>query len=439
MNQIRKRLMSLWLTTLLSCFVLSCASTRVADDISAYEPKIRALMAKIKADPANASALLDLGVIYFQTRDYTTAEEYLKKAFVEKPLDSKTAFYLGMTLEFQNKIELALLFHEKHKEAPRLSPYRRLMAGRYHRLINDLARQEIRALLQQEQQLSEARMSPQAVAVFPLRYLGQDQKFAPLGKSLSEMLITDLGKVSQLKLLERIRLQTLLDEMALAKSDFFDQSTAPRFGKLLGAGRIIGGSFNVTGKEQLQADVVSWDVINRNFPVAATESAVLKNIFRLEKTLAFSIIAGLGIELTPEEREKIQFIPTQNLQAFLAYSRGLEKEDAGDFKAAAGFYQQALKLDPNFGAATAKAEATEGLSAAGGSKESVTAVAQTIDSPTPTDTPIGASDLVADRLQNLGVNTGSNFVPGQDTRKPTEEANKAYGDLPKPPAPPRRQ
>jgi len=439
MNQIRKRLMSLWLTTLLSCFVLSCASTRVADDISAYEPKIRALMAKIKADPANASALLDLGVIYFQTRDYTTAEEYLKKAFVEKPLDSKTAFYLGMTLEFQNKIELALLFHEKHKEAPRLSPYRRLMAGRYHRLINDLARQEIRALLQQEQQLSEARMSPQAVAVFPLRYLGQDQKFAPLGKGLSEMLITDLGKVGQLKLLERIRLQTLLDEMALAKSDFFDQSTAPRFGKLLGAGRIIGGSFNVTGKEQLQADVVSWDVINRNFPVAATESGVLKNIFRLEKSLAFSIIAGLGIELTPEEQEKIQFIPTQNLQAFLAYSRGLEKEDAGDFKAAAGFYQQALKLDPNFGAATAKAEATEGLSAAGGSKESVTAVAQTIDSPTPTDTPIGASDLVADRLQNLGVNTGSNFVPGQDTRKPTEEANKAYGDLPKPPAPPRRQ
>jgi len=163
---------------------------------------------------------------------------------------------------------------------------------------------------------------------------------------------------------------------------------------------------------------------------------MLQNIFRLEKALVFNVIAGLGIELTPEEREKIQFIPTQNLQAFLAYSRGLEKEDAGDFKTAAGFYQQAIKRDPNFGAAITKAEVAQGLSATGGSKESAVAVAQTIDPPIP---PTSASNLVTDRLQNLGVNTGSNFVPGQDTRKPTEEANKAYGDLPKPPAPPPRQ
>jgi len=406
---------------------------------STYQNQINALVAKIKADSTDAQALCDLGVIYFQTRNYTTAEEYLTKAFVEKPLDPKTAFYLGMSLEFQDKSQLALRFYERYKDAARLSPYRRLMAGRYQQLTFDLTRQEIRELLQQEQQLSEARMSPQAVAVFPLRYLGEDQKFAPLGKGLSEMLITDLGKVSQLKLLERIRLQTLLDEMALAKSDFFDQSTAPRFGKLLGAGRIIAGTYNVTGKDQLQTDLLSWDVINRNFPAAATESAVLQNIFRLEKALVFTIIAGLGIELTPEEREKIQFIPTQNLQAFLAYSRGLEKEDAGDFKAAAGFYQQALKRDPNFGAAVTKAEVAEGLSASGGSKENATVVAQTIDPPTPTDTPAITSDLVTDRLQNLGVNTGSNFVPGQDTRKPAEEANKAYGDLPKPPAPPPRQ
>jgi len=240
-----------------ACFILSCTSVRFVDDIAADESRIRALMAKIKADPANAQALRDLGVIYFQTRNYTSAEEYLTKAFVEKPLDPKTAFYLGMALEFQDKIQLALRFYERHKDAPRLSPYRRLMAGRYQQLTLDLARQEIRELLQREQQLSETRMSPQAVAVFPLRYLGEDQKFAPLGKGLSEMLITDLGKVGQLKLLERIRLQTLLDEMALAKSDFFDQSTAPRFGKLLSAGRIIAGTYNVTGKDQLQADLLS--------------------------------------------------------------------------------------------------------------------------------------------------------------------------------------
>jgi len=438
MNKIWKLTGRIWLPGFVIGLVLSCTSVRFVEDLSAYQTQIKTLTTRIKTDSTDTPAWRDLGVIYFQARQYAPADSCLQRAFAQNTQDPKTIFYLGMAREFQGKIPQALPLYERYKEVARLSPYRRLMAGRYQQLTLDLTRQDIRALLQQEQQLSEDRMSPQVVAVFPLRYLGEDQKFAPLGKGLSEMLITDLGKVSQLKLLERIRLQTLLDEMALAKSDFFDQSTAPRFGKLLGAGRIIAGTYNVTGKDQLQTDLLSWDVINRNFPAAATESAVLQNIFRLEKALVFNVIAGLGVELTPEEREKIQFIPTQNLQAFLAYSRGLEKEDAGDFKAAAGFYQQALKLDPNFGAAVTKAEVAEGLSAAGGSKESATVVAQTVDPPTPTDASTSASDLVTDRLQNLGVSVGSNFVPGEDTRKPTEEANKAYGDLPKPPAPPPR-
>jgi tetratricopeptide (TPR) repeat protein len=438
MNKIRKLFLSFWLSGLFSCLVLSCASVQFIEDISAYESKIKALAAKIQADSANAEALSDLGVIYFQTRNYATAEEYLKKAFVEKPLDPKTAFYLGMTLEFQDKIQLALRFYERYKDAPRLSPYRRLMSGRYQQLTYNLTRQEVRELLQQEQQLSETRMSPQAVAVFPLRYLGQDKRFAALGKGLSEMIITDLGRVDEIKLLERIRLQSLLEEIALAQSDLVDQSTAPRFGKLLGAGRIVAGTFTVTEKDQLQTDVLSWDIINRNFPAAATGTEALQNLFRLEKTIVFNVIADMGIELTPEAREKIQFIPTQNLQAFLAYCQGLEQEDAGQFARAASFYQQAAQLDPNFDLAGSKAEITQSLSEAGGSRESATAVAQTIDPPIATDAPTSQPDLVADRLQNLGVNVGSNFVPGEDTRKPTEEANKAYGDLPKPPAPPPR-
>jgi len=227
--------------------------------------------------------------------------------------------------------------------------------------------------------------------------------------------------------------------MALVKSASFDQSTAPRFGKVLGAGRIVAGAFNVIGKDQLQIDVQSWDIINRNFPAAATEAEALQNIFRLEKALVFNVIAGMGIELTPEEREKIQFIPTQSLQAFLAYSRGLEQEDAGQFEAAAGFYQQALQRDPNFGAAANKAEAAQSVSEAGGSKENVLVVAQKVDPVLASESPTSQSDLVTDRLKNLGLNAGSNFVPGQDNRKPAEEVDKAYGDLRKPPVPPPRQ
>ena len=437
MNKIRKLFLNLWLAGLFSCLVLSCASVRFVEDPSAYQTKINTLIARIKADSTDTKALRDLGVIYFQARRYALADTCLRRAFGRGVRDAKTVFYLGLAREFTGKIDQALLLYGNYKNVARLSPYRRLMAGRYHQLTLDVTRQEVRALLVQEQQLREDRMAPSAVAVFPLRYLGRNKKFAPLGKGLSELIIGDLGQVRALKLLERIRLQALLDEMALAsKSDFFDQSTAPRYGKLLGAGRIVAGAYNVVGKEQLRIDVQSWDIINRNFPAAATEAEALQNIFRLEKTIVFNVIADIGIELTQEEREKIQFIPTQNLQAFLAYSRGLEEEDAGRFDAAANFYQQAIKLDPNFGAALTKTEIAQGMIVAG-SKEKAATAAQKID-PLDAESSTTQSDLVSERLQNLSLNTGSNFVPGQDSRKPAEELNKAYGDLRQPPSPPRQ-
>jgi tetratricopeptide (TPR) repeat protein len=436
MNGALKMTRAIFFPALCAWLWLACASVRFLEDLAAYENKIKGLEAKIQANSNNAQALRDLGVIYFQTRNNAQAEAYLRKAFVQNAQDPKTIFYLGMALEFQNKIDEALSYHQRYREVSRLSPYRRLMEGRYRRLGRDIARRELRALLQQERQLPESRMSARAIAVFPLRYLGKDKKFAPLGKGLSEMIIGDLGQVRQLKLLERIRLQILLEEMALAESEYFDQSTAPRFGKLLGAGRLVAGTFNVSDKEQLQVEVLSWDVITGFFPAAATASDLLQNLFRLEKDLVFKVVAEMGIELTPQEEEKIRFIPTQSLQAFLTYCRGLEAEDAGRFEAAAGFYQQAKQLDPNFELAGTKAEEAESLSKGGGSKEQAVTVAQTADPPIAPDTPAGRIDLVADRLENLSGNVGSNFFPGQDNRKAAEEAGRAFGDLGKPPAPP---
>ena len=46
--------------------------------------------------------------------------------------------------------------------------------------------------------------------------------------------------------------------------------------------------------------------------------------------------------------------PTSNLQAFLAYSRGVQAEDQGKFDEAARFFESAKTIDPSFSAATSK-------------------------------------------------------------------------------------
>src|SRR5262249_48647567 len=62
----------------------------------------------------------------------------------------------------------------------------------------------------------------------------------------------------------------------------------------------------------------------------------------------------LGIALSPAEQRAIAERPTADLQAFLAFSRGLEAEDQGRFEDAALFYQQAATRDPAFAAARAR-------------------------------------------------------------------------------------
>ena len=97
----------------------------------------------------------------------------------------------------------------------------------------------------------------------------------------------------------------------------------------------------------------------------------MENLFRLEKQLVFRVITQMGIQLTQAERVSIQRRPTNNLQAFFAYCRGLQEEDAGRFEAAASFFQSAVQLDPGFQTAAAAGESNESLTQAGGAADEI--------------------------------------------------------------------
>jgi methyl coenzyme M reductase subunit C len=58
--------------------------------------------------------------------------------------------------------------------------------------------------------------------------------------------------------------------------------------------------------------------------------------------------------------------PTENLQAVLAYGRGLEAADAGNFAQAARHFMEAAALDPGFAAARAGAAQSSGAARAAG-------------------------------------------------------------------------
>jgi TolB-like protein len=239
----------------------------------------------------------------------------------------------------------------------------------------------------------------------------------PLQKGLAQMLITDLSQVPGLQVVERIRVQALVEELGLGTSGLVDPETAPRTGKLLGAKWLVGGDLAKGDRNPLLLRGNVLDVPSAGITARPAAEGDLDAIFRLEKELAFGIIDALRIEVSPALREAIAKPPTTSLAALLDFSRGIDESDRGEYGKAAASYRAALTEDPGMSMASEglKELETRGLIPPGPGRPPLrplveelrenTSVTGTIAPPAPlrrTLTPAGV-------IESYGGRTGSDF------------------------------
>ncbi|MDZ7303859.1 MAG: tetratricopeptide repeat protein, partial [candidate division KSB1 bacterium] len=228
---------------------------------------------------------------------------------------------------------------------------RQQIEARLDLAIHAKLRLEARQALAREGSIEPQNFPENSIAVLNFRNLGGNTGFDPLAKGLADMVITDLSQVKALTVIERSRMQALLEEMGLGQTGLVDEQTAPRVGQLLGVKKMLQGSFLDLAGGRLRLDANLADVVAQTSKPVEETSGELARFFRLEKSLVFKVIDELGITLTEAEEQAILTIPTENLLAFLAYSRGLDARDRGDFAKAQEEFQQAVKIDPQFNAA----------------------------------------------------------------------------------------
>ena len=428
------------LLTVLALGLLSaCAPTNQVGTV-APEKLDRAIdraRANLVRQPNDARAQRDLGALLAQADRFDDAAQYLRQAYVENPQDAKTLYYIGLLNEAEGDPDEAVKFYGRFEGVSVRSPFRSLLKGRYESLIRQRIEQEMGALAAREDSLTTMDEAlPQTVAVFPFAYRGSDIRYAPLGRGLGEMVQADLAGIGGLQVVERLRIQSLLDELSLSQSESFDQATTPRVGRLLRAGRAVGGSFDVEDRD-LRIDAALWNWEAQPSPDLQTRSDDLNKLFRLKREVVLAIVEQLGVPITAEERAMFDEVPTRNLQAFLLYSRGLEEEDAGNFAVAAGLYREAVKADAEFERAATAADKAEAVDNSGGSLENGLLAALALEN-------LGGLNLVGSRLEKLNDSIGSAFIPGTGGSRdaPSGESAAAAGTFdplppfPDPPAPP---
>jgi TolB-like protein len=188
------------------------------------------------------------------------------------------------------------------------------------------------------------------LAVLPFFQESGDEAYGPLGKGLAVMLETDLKKIGDLEVVTRVYIEALIQELSLARSELVQKASAPRLGRLFRARWVVGGTFGL--KEVLLS--IGARVVDT--PKAAllgqpTAEDALGEFFRMEKALAHNIIELLQIRPTAEEEEAISEPFQYDLEAFMAFCRGLDASDHGLYQQAADEYSRALAIDPRFGLA----------------------------------------------------------------------------------------
>lgn len=88
----------------------------------------------------------------------------------------------------------------------------------------------------------------------------------------------------------------------------------------------------------------------RNLGVSSERGAIA-DLFKAQKAVTFGILRAAGIDLDrlpPEVRARISRFQTTNVDAFRAFSLGLDLKDQGRFAEAKEAFRRAAELDPNF-------------------------------------------------------------------------------------------
>jgi len=186
-----------------------------------------------------------------------------------------------------------------------------------------------------------------SIAVLPFENRSEDKANAYFAEGIQDEILTRLSKIADLKVISRTSTQHYKSA----------PENLPEIGKQLGVAHVLEGSVQRSG-DGVRVNVQLIKVANDSHLWADTFDRKLTDIFSVESEVAKSIAEQLRAKLTGQEEQVIAAKPTDNVEAYDAYLRGLAYTlKAGTTPAislgAQKYLREAVRLDPKFALAWA--------------------------------------------------------------------------------------
>jgi TolB-like protein/Tfp pilus assembly protein PilF len=184
-----------------------------------------------------------------------------------------------------------------------------------------------------------------SVAVLPFENLFPDSSELWFTDGISDVIINQLGKISGLRVINRISTQKYRDE----------RRSLQEIGKELGVSYVIDGSVQKQD-EKIRVIVQLTLIENETQLWSDLYDREWKDIFDIQTDIARSIAMNMEAVLSPDETERIENIGTENSDAWEYYLKGnhlMTRWNESAFRRAMDNYQRAIDLDPEFAQAYA--------------------------------------------------------------------------------------
>src|SRR5438128_1268711 len=186
-----------------------------------------------------------------------------------------------------------------------------------------------------------------SIAVLPFENLSRDPDNAYFADGIQDEILTRLSKIADLKVISR----TSTHHYKSAPENL------PEIAKQLGVANVVEGSVQKSG-DAVRVNVQLIKAANDSHLWADTYDRRLTDIFSVESEVAKAIADQLRAHLSGREEQVITAKPTDNVEAYDAYLRGLAYTlkvlaTPANALGAQKYLREAVRLDPKFALAWA--------------------------------------------------------------------------------------
>ncbi|MFI3136535.1 MAG: CsgG/HfaB family protein [Methylococcaceae bacterium] len=189
------------------------------------------------------SPAVTLATQSFTNKDLATSSRLFQQIQQAFPYNAAAAYHLGLLDLNANKTSAAVVQWQKYVEIDPEAAKKNGVTQQLTLMTTKAIQDEVKQAIANENALSQLAPEPNSIAINPLINKGVE-KYQPIGKGLTAFIITDLAKVPGLKVLEREKLQTLLNEIKLSdKEGLIEQSTRVRAGRMMRAETLMIGDY----------------------------------------------------------------------------------------------------------------------------------------------------------------------------------------------------